>query len=407
MILYKPLHFFFGEYVLETEGRHFSRFATLLAEKGISFWGTALLEDKVRFKASVFVAEKITELAREACISVEIVERKGLPFIFSKYRKRWGLISGLFFGLFLMFYSQLFVWKLDIEGNVNMSDAEIERALSECGISVGSFIPDIDVAYKANELLINCEGLSSAAISIKGTHLTLSVLERTPIPEIVDTGGFFNVIATDDGIILDVDAADGAPQVKEGDAVFKGELLISCFLEGRNGSLHPTHARGNVYAAVKKHIVCEIPFSRITKNYTGEVEKKRVYQILGREFHLFSSPKTDFEYFDAISSERKLKLFGFIELPIKEIRIVYNEYIPEKELITASLGELFAKEELSSRLAELECEVLSCETEFSVDEKNGKCVLTADAVIKQNIAKEVPLEILSYNISERLPSAWE
>ncbi len=401
------MHFFFGEYVFETEISHFSRLATLLAEKHLNFWGIEFFEDKVRFHSSIFVAEKIRDAAKTAGLRADIIKQSGVPFVFSRYRRRWGLIVGLFLGLFLMFYSQLFVWKLTVEGNVGLTDAEVERALSECGVAVGSFIPDIDVALKANELLMKCEDISSAAIGIKGTHLTLSVLERAPIPEIVDTNGFFNVVATHDGVILDIDAADGSPEVKEGDAVFKGELLISCFIEGSNGSLHPTHARGNVYAAVREHIVCEIPLSRTTKNYTGATEVKRTYNILGREFFWFSSPKTSFEYFDAVSSERWIKLFGFIEIPIKEFKVVYIEYTPETELITASLGELFAREELAGRLADFECEVLSCETAFSVDEKNGKCVLTADAVIKQNIGKEVPLEILSYNISERLPNAWE
>ena len=407
MNLYSPFHWFFGEYVFETEKSHFPRLATLLAEKKINVWKTVFIGETVHFSSSVFVFENVVDLAKEFGLRADVISKKGFPFLFARYRKRLGLIVGFFLGLFLMFYSQLFVWKITVEGNNELSYSEIEKALSECGIAVGSFIPDIDVRVGANRLLMDCDEISSAAISIKGTHLNISILEKTEKPEIIDRNGFYNVVATHDGIVLDVDPLDGAPQVKTGDAVYKGELLISCFIEGKNGSFHPTHARGDVYAAVNEEIVCEIPMERITKHYTGVTETKREFYILGKKLPSLSSVETSFEYFDAVSTERTIFLFGFIELPIKEFRVVYNEYIPETELITASLAELFAKEYLADYLDELDCEVLSCDSAIEFDQKNGLCLLKAEAVVKRNIAKEVPLELLSYKISEMFPNAFE
>lgn len=407
MNLYSPFHYFFGEYVFETEKNHFPRLATLLAEKKINVWKTVFSDDCVRFSSSVFVSEDIVSLSKEFGLRADIIAKKGFPFLFSRYRKRFGLIFGFFLGLFLMFYSQLFVWKITVEGNKSLSSSEIEKALSDCGVFVGCFIPDIDVRVSANRLLMDCEEISSAAISIKGTHLNISILEKTQKPEIIDRNGFYNVVATHDGVILDIDPLDGSPEVKTGDTVYKGELLISCFIEGKNGSFHPTHARGDVFAAVNESIVCEIPMERTTKHYTGETEIKKEFRLLGITLPSFSSVKTSFEYFDAVSTEKNVFLFGFIELPIKEFRVVYNEYIPETELITASLAELFAKEYLADRLDELDCEILSCESEIEFDQKNGLCILKAEAVVKRNIAKEVPLELLSYKISEMLPNAFE
>lgn len=407
MNLYNPFHYFFGEYVFETDKKHFPRLASALAENKLVFWKTEFSETSVRFSASIFTSEHIFQTAKKLGVRADIISKKGLPFLFSRYRKRYGLIFGFLLSLFLMFYSQLFVWKITIEGNTEMTDAEVERALSDCGIEVGSFIPAIDIERETNRLLMDCEGISSAAISINGTYLNISFLEKTSMPEIVDQNGFYNVVATHDGIILDIDALDGSPEVKEGEAVYKGELLISCFIEGKNGSFHPTHARGDVFAAVKEQIVCEIPLERTTKHYTGKTETKREFYVLGRAIPSFSSIESGFEYFDAVSTERVIFLFGFIELPIKEICFVYNEYIPEEEFVTASLAELFAKEYLSDSLAEFDCEVLSCESTIEFDQKNNLCILKAEAVLKQNIAKEIPLELLSYKISEMLPNAFE
>ena len=75
--------------------------------------------------------------------------------------------------------------------------------------------------------------------------------------------------------------------------------------------------------------------------------------------------------------------------------MIYHEYIPQNERIDESEAEILAREELSDYLGELDLEVLSCETVFETDEKNGICRLKADAVLKQDIAREVPFELIS------------
>ncbi|MBO5869908.1 MAG: sporulation protein YqfD [Clostridia bacterium] len=406
MSFYNLLHRIFGEYVFMTDAKTFSRFATLLAEESLGIWGIENKADKVIFHASTFNAEAISNLASEAGIVLEIADKKGLPFLFSRYRKRYGMLAGLIFGLFLMLFSQLFVWKITVSGNTEITVAEIERALDECGIAVGSFIPYIDVSADANKLLMSCRDLSSAAISIKGTHLHISVLERTQIPDIVDENGFFNVVAEHDGVIIDIDAADGTPEVKEGDVVYKGELLINSFIEGTNGSFRPTHARGRVYAAVEERFVSEVPFTRMSKVYTGKRETKHSYKILGWEVPFFSL-ECDYECFDAVSTEKDIKLFGFIELPIRVSSVAYTEYVLEERIIGEEQAELYARAELSDYLAELDLELLSCETDVVINKEKGICKLVANAVLKKDIAKEVPFELINYNISERLTMASE
>lgn len=407
MNLYRPIHYVFGEYVFATDQKSFSRFSTLLMQRKIHFWGSGINDGRVYFHASLFSAEAVIKLAKETGIELSEASRKGIPFVFMRYRKRFGMFVGLLVFMFLMLYSQLFVWKIEISGNSEISNARIEQALNDIGIKVGSFIPDIDVSGDANKLLINCRELSSAAISINGTHLSLSVLERTQVPEILDESGFYNVIAERDGVIIDIDAADGTPEVREGEAVFAGELLINSFIEGQNGSFRPTHARGIVYAAVNESFVSEIPLSRMSKIYTGKSETKRIYTVLGWEIPTFSGGFSDYEYFDAIATERILKLFGFIELPVKEFRVTYSEYVIIETPIDEITAEELARSELNDYLAELDLEVLECNTEFSVNKEKGTCVLKADAVLKQNIAKEVPFELINYNISERFPTARE
>ncbi len=407
MNLYRPLHYVFGEYVFSADSRSFPRLTTLMQKNGFNFWGTRYEDERISFCVTLQSAERVVNLAREASIPIELSAKRGIPFIFSRYRRRYGMLLGLIIGLFLMFWSQLFVWKVTVSGNSEIKIAEIEQALSECGISVGSFIPNIDTLGDANRLLMSCRGLSSAAVSINGTHVHISVLERKNVPDIVNANGFFNVVASADGVILDVNAANGTPEVREGEVVYEGELLINSFITGKNGSCRPTHARGTVFAAVSKTFNIEIPLSRVTKNFTGNRQTRYVYTILGKEIPTFSQGQSDYEYFDATVSERTVKLFGFIELPIKEKRITYSEYVPIPREIDEVKAEEYACDELDAFIAEADLELLSCETFFAADKEKGVCKLVANAVFKQDIAKEVPFEILNYNISERFESDLE
>ncbi len=359
------------------------------------------------FSASLFSAEQILDTASEAFIPLRIVGKRGLPFVFRRYRKRYGIFFGLIIGLAIMFFSQLFVWKISVNGTVELSEKEVLEQLSQVGITVGSFVPDIDVYADANRILMNCKTVSSVAIGINGTHLTVSVLERASVPDIVDTEGYYNVVATHDGVILDVDAAEGTPEISEGEAVFEGQLLINSFIEGTNGTYRPTHARGIVYAAVKETFESRIPFERISKHLTGEVETKRSYSVLGVRLPTFGSETPDFEYFDTVISENIVMLFGFIELPVVESKVVYIEYTPTLELIDATRAEILANEELSDFFGELDLEVLDCKTEFTVDEKNGVCILRADAVLKRDIARELKLDFENQIMPRRLPIARE
>ena len=46
-----------------------------------------------------------------------------------------------------------------------MTSAQIENALAQCGVRVGTFIPALDAGASENRLLMDCRDLSSAAIT--------------------------------------------------------------------------------------------------------------------------------------------------------------------------------------------------------------------------------------------------
>ena len=390
MSFYKVIHYIFGEYVINVEDGGFERLITRLGENGIAFWSAERSEDGCRLHTSLFACEDVIKLAGEHNISAAIADRRGIPFWFLRYKRRYGLLLGMVLGLILLFLSEMFIWKLTVSGSVTVPESEIISVLQEHGISVGAFIPDIDPDRNANEILLTEHRISSLALNIHGTHLEAVILERTPTPDITDTAGYYNVIATHDGTVVDIDAYDGTPEVKSGDTVFAGQLLINSFMERRNGTFCPTHARGMILAEVELKYEITVPLVQTQKHFTGKTARKTVRYVLGRSLNIFSA-ESPFEYSDFIVGGEDGSILGFIELPVSKTVITYYEYYPVEVTVTDTEAELIANGELKRLLsAEGYESLLKLDTELRIDREKGTCVLYADAKVLMNIAKEVP-----------------
>ena len=408
MNFYKFIHYIVGYCSFSASKNSFPPLANLLARLEINFFGVGHKEGKTYFSVSSFDAEKVIKIAEENDISIAERKRGGISFALIKHKNRVGLLIGLLFSCAFLLFSELFVWEITVVGNDHVSDAEILQALSDIGVSVGAFIPAIDVKADNNLLLMRERALSSAAISIEGTNIKVSVLERVKAPERENFSGCYYVAAKCDGYILDVDAFEGKPEVNVGAVVRKGELLINPFMKTDKGLFRAVHAKGKIYAAVSEIIEFDIPLKQIEKRYSGKTSEKVKPVLLGKELPSLSSFESPYAFSDAVFSEEKITLFGFIKLPITRYGAVYYEYSPAEITLSGKEAEENARDVLLDKLAAFDEEILSVETEITFDEEKGVCHLKADALLKRDIALEVeisPSDVQS--IAERLSSARE
>lgn len=408
MNFYKFIHFVVGYCSFSASKNSFPPLANLLARLEINFFGVSHKEGKTYFSVSSLDAEKVIKIAEQNGIAVAERKRGGISFALIKHKNRVGLLVGLLFSCAFLLFSELFVWEITVVGNDHVGDAEILKALSDIGVSVGAFIPAIDVRDCNNLLLMRERALSSAAISIEGTNIKVSVLERVKAPEKENFSGCYYVAAKCDGYILDVDAFEGKPEVNVGAVVRKGELLINPFMKNDKGLFRAVHAKGKIYAAVSEIIEFDIPLKQTEKRYSGKTSEKVKTALLGKELPSLSSFESPYAFSDAVFSEEKITLFGFIKLPITRYRAVYYEYFPAEIILSREEAEENARDVLLDKLAAFDEEILSVETEISFDEEKGVCHLKADALLKRDIALEVeisPSDVQS--IAERLSSARE
>ncbi len=391
--MYKLFHMLFGAYTISVPAEYGVRLINLLNRKKILFWGAKRKTDILVVKASLFSCEAVIRAAAEDSMPTQIIKTTGIPFVFAKYKGRYGLILGCIAGLFFIFYAQLFVWEVTVSGNVNINDHVIITALESYGVKRGAFIPELDVLKVEERFLMENHDISSISINIKGTYARIDLLERAHPPDITDTTGYCNIVAMHDGIIVRVEASDGSPEVMAGDVVVEGQLLISAFMPSRLGSYRLAHARGEVYAEVKEKYYIEIPLEQTEKKYTGKTQKIQSTLVMGRPVDLFWKEQPSFEYYDIHVSQKEAKLFGVIKTPVVVTTARYTEYKINRYTISEEAAKDRAEQSFRQYIERIEDEIVSFESDGSFDNEKNAYILNASVKVIKNIAVEKPISL--------------
>lgn len=397
--MYRFLHPLFGEYHIRLRGEGVLPFLQRQSAAGLLFWNIRKEPDNeaeevgscYTLRTSLSCAEGLLAGAEEAGLGAEVLRKRGLPFLLTRYRKRPGLLLGMLVGLALLFCAELFVWKVTVNGNTLLTDREIVDALESYGIGVGSYIPDIPVLRAQNDFLLTYSDISSVAINIKGTHIQVEVLERTHAPEIDPNDGVCNLIAAEDGIVLSVDVAAGTALVKPGDVVTEGQILVSAYTVDGRGIYRLHHARGSVLAQVYEKCSFVIPLERTVKHYTGRVKKKTTLTLLGKDLDLFRTEESPYESFDTQVEEVPFRLFGFAETPIVRTTVTYLEYEPEVIAISPEQAQREAEDAFRAWLDRQTDEVLETESKLTYDEIQNAYILVAEVTLCREISLDAPL----------------
>ena len=266
----------------------------------------------------------------EQCVSKnagKIISKKvnGFPKIFNRVKSRWGIIAGFSLSALIIFASTFFVWDIRVKGNETLADSEIITILKEAGLSEGQLIKNVDVKKIANRVLINEDRLSWIAINFEGTVATAEVKEAA-LEKVIDKKENVNIVASNNGIIMRVDALDGDAQVKKGDSVYKGQLLISSFSDKRTGGSILKGAKGFVWANTQRNVCVCVPLEYFEKHHSGNERVCYELKFLGKTLFVPFSLSDKYEKMTQYTEKLNMRLSDRIVLPFEVVKIVDTEY---------------------------------------------------------------------------------
>jgi len=344
------LRLILGYVKVEIEGYYIERFINICRNKKILIWNLKREKGvKLFFNIGIADFKKLSDIAKKTKCKIKIQEKKGLPFILHRYKKRKIFAISLILISILIYSSSQYVWNIDVVVEDNLALENIEQDLTDLGIKKGIRKSQINTAEAINELRLKRNDISWLGMDIKGTNVIVKVVKADEKPDIIDDKDYCNIVSKKDGIITKVVAQNGTATVKVGDTVRKGDVLIAGYMEGKYTDPRYVHSLGDVEAKVWYTEKKKIPYKQEISTYTGNEENK--YQIKFNNFQInFYKTLSKFEICDTIYSEQNIKIFSNYYLPISVVKITNKEQIKQEIVYSKEEAKSIGINELSGKI---------------------------------------------------------
>ena len=230
--------------------------------------------------------------------------------------------------IFSILFSSNFVWNIEIREEENNKVENIMEDVNKAGLKIGESKSSIDVKEIINKVRLNRNDIAWMGIELKGTNAIVKIVKATEKPEIVPEDEYCNIVSDKDGIITKISAQNGTANVKVGDTISKGDILVNGWMEGKYTGIRYVHAKGDIQAKVWYTANKKIEYNTTEKQKTGNTETK--YGIKFNNFKIiFPKRLSNFKIYDTIETEKKMKLFSDFYLPISVVKEMNEE---EKEV---------------------------------------------------------------------------
>ena len=388
----KIIRFLCGYVIFTVKGAAPEVFINRATKSGVRLFN--IKKHKEFLYCSVMASEyfALRRVAKQSRVRIKIKNKVGLPFFIRLYKKRKGIFVGIMcFGLTLYFLS-LYVWSIDIKGLESTDENQFNTLINDLGICTGILKSEIDTPMVEKIIMNKFSNISWVSVNIKGSILSFEVKEKIEAPQIIPKTTPCNVKANNDGQIIRMEVYEGTPEIKNGDAVVKGQLLINGFVEDDFGTCNIRHADAKVFALTKHSLKKEVELCEMQKQKTGKVVERKRLKLFGIELPLtlVPAPGADFEKNVQIKSVE----VGGVCLPISYYKEVWTQFCEQKVVLSAEE----AMQKANAELGQEEQEKLKDIKILSKDKKekflNGKATIIADYTCEENIAvqEEIILE---------------
>lgn len=314
-----------GYLKVSIEGYYIEKFINICKSRKITIWNLnrkANIELELNIRIKEF--KEMCKVAKKTGCKVKIKNKKGVPFLIHKYKKRRIFIILLLIVLILIGISSMFVWNVDITEENNQNLENIKNDIEEAGLKTGTLKSNVNSKEIINKIRLKRNDVAWMGIELKGTNAVVKIVKASSKPNIIDENEYCNIVANKSGIITKINAQNGTANVKVGDTIKEGEILINGWMEGKYTGVRYVHAKGEIEAKVWYTESKKIPYILTQTRQTGNIENKYIIKINNFEIN-FSKKYSKFKIYDTIETDSKFKIFSNFYLPISLKKIEYKE----------------------------------------------------------------------------------
>lgn len=369
------------------------RFFNLCRMSGIELWNVSESNGEYAFSMAAGDFSSCRPLVKKAKVRLAINKKLGLPFFLHKNRARKLWAAG-FFSFFLFLYLlSLFIWDIEYQGNFTYTDDQLSHYLETLNVHCGMRKSKVSCEELESAVRNEFNGVTWVSARLSGTRLYIHVKENdVPLTVPKRDESPCDLTAAYDGVITSMIVRNGKALVKPGDAVKKGQLLVSGRIPitddgGTEVAAHYVHADADVAARVSRTEEKRISMWHVRKEKTGRRRCGLYLSVSGHSFvwlfpNLWKTP------WETVMEEHKLCIAKDFYLPVNyglvrsEEISPYEEKYKENELSDMALA---YKNELTENLMQKGVHIIENNVKILVS--GSECLFRAELITEEPITE--------------------
>ena len=369
-----------GTVKLRVSGPQPERILNFCAEHGIEFRSASPCRN---FSMTFFIFSSdcpaIMSQNGKNGLEIELLAEKGGKKLVQNAKRRVALVVFTVVGVTLAAISSLFLWNIEIEGNDRLSDAQILRVLSDCGVDYGAFWPSLSSDEVRSYVVSVMPEIAWLSLNVRSSRAQIVVHERVDKPEIVNEKAPCDIIASKSGVIKRMSVLEGESAVSPGSAAAQGDVLVRGLMSSETGDERYVHSMAQVIADTWYEISAQTPLTEERKIKKGHTDTAFSLVIGKKRINFFSDSRNKYTY---------ISLGDVFTLPLGYAIERTTQYETRTVPIDEAKAVARMKSELRSELQRRIGNGHIASEEYSVSKTEGTLTVTLRAQCTENIAKE-------------------
>lgn len=374
---------------LEVSGAQPERILNYCSENGIEFWNASPCRDfSITFCVHASDVDNLLAQSGKNGIAVKLISETGGRKLVLGAKRRAVFLLAFVFCVSLAAVSSLFLWRIEISGNDKLSDAEILRKLSECGVDYGAYWPALSSDEIRSRIVAEMPEIAWLSLNVRSSKAEIIVHERIDKPEIVNEKAPCDIIASKSGVIRKMSVLEGESAAIVGNAVAKGDVLVRGLMSSETGDERYVHSMAQVIADTWYEISAQTPL--LEERKTEKSGRNTAFSlVIGKKrINFFSDSRNKCDSCDKINKLKYISLGDVFTLPVGYAVERTTQYetslLPIDEDKAVGRMKETLKNELQCRIGD--GQIVSAE--YSVSKTDAVLTVTLRAQCTENIAKE-------------------
>ena len=251
-------------------GLNLERFMNIMHKSGVQLLSARRVDNRT-LEGECFSADlpRVRQLADEKGWRLQSAVPQGFSALWAAMRRRPGIPIGALLALGMVIVLMQFVWRVELN-NAGAYQAEIAAYLREEGYGAGTPKSRVSAAELERKLTRRYPAIAWFHAYVYNVTLVVDCTPGVPMPNLpAATPG--DVVAAHGGVVQSIRVFAGTAQVRAGDLVQKGQVLIRGVERARDEQLTPVHASGVVMARCWRSHTAELPLYDVQSVETGRL----------------------------------------------------------------------------------------------------------------------------------------